>query len=208
MDHLATVTTLIRPEAAEPSTASHALPDPDPSGGLSVPKAAKRKTLPRRLFSEGGLVFLISCASYIVAGILLDFHYLSFNGDAVSRMANGFYVLYSRDPHLAAIGFVWNPGTSIADLVPLLFYHLWTPLASHMFAGSLVSALAMAGTVYQVLRTLAEWGGPEDPKTNPRCHSRLEWHDRLLRRQRNERRPLPVYAGCVVPVLAQMDPAQ
>ena len=48
--------------------------------------------------------------------------------------------------------------------MPLLFYHLWTPLASHMFAGSLVSALAMAGTVYQVLRTLAEWGVPRIPR--------------------------------------------
>ena len=118
----------------------------------------------RRLASEGTLAFLLSLTAYLIVAVLLDFHYLSFNGDAVSRMANGFYVLYSRDPHLAAIGFVWNPGTSIADLVPLLFYHLWTPLASHMFAGSLVSALAMAGTVYQVLRTLAEWGVPRIPR--------------------------------------------
>ncbi len=103
-------------------------------------------------------MFAISCALYIAVGVLLDFHYETFNGDAVSRMANAFYVLYSRDPHLAAVGFVWNPGTSIADLVPLLFYHLWTPLATHMFAASLVSAACMAGAVYQVRSTLAEWG--------------------------------------------------
>ena len=107
---------------------------------------------------------VLTFALYLVVGVLLDFHYLSFNGDAFSRMANGFYVLYSRDPHLAAIGFVWNPGTSIADLVPLLLYHLWTPFASHMFAASLVSAASMAGAVYQVRCTLAEWGVSRAPR--------------------------------------------
>ncbi|MDP9073845.1 MAG: hypothetical protein M3N98_06635 [Actinomycetota bacterium] len=108
---------------------------------------------------------MILCfALYLAVAIVLDFRYLTFNGDAASRMANGFYVLYSRDPHLAAIGFVWNPGTSIADMVPLLFYHLWTPLASHMFAASLVSALSMAGAIYQVRCTLAEWGVPRLPR--------------------------------------------
>ena len=40
--------------------------------------------------------------------------------DAMSRVANGYYVLFSRDPHLAAIGFVWNPLPSLAA-IPLLF---------------------------------------------------------------------------------------
>jgi len=101
---------------------------------------------------------------YLVVGYLLDFKYHSFSGDAVSRMANGFYVLYSRDPHLASVGFVWNPGTSIADLVPMLFYHLWTPLVTLMFAGSLVSALAMAGMIYQARCTFAEWGVSRLPR--------------------------------------------
>jgi hypothetical protein len=116
------------------------------------------------MLSEGGAVFSLALAAYLVVAILLDFHYDTFNGDAVSRMANGFYVLYSRDPHLAAVGFVWNPGTSIADSIPLLFYHFWTPLASHMFAASLVSAVCMAGAVYQVRSTLAEWGVARAPR--------------------------------------------
>jgi len=101
---------------------------------------------------------------YLIVGALLDFKYVTFNGDAASRMANGFYVLYSRDPHLAAVGFVWNPGPSIVDLVPLLFYHLWTPLASHMFAASIASAVCMAGAVYQVGCTLEEWGVDRAPR--------------------------------------------
>ncbi len=118
----------------------------------------------KRVFSESGAVMLLALALYLIAGALLDFRYHSFNGDAVSRLANGFYVLYSRDPHLAAIGFVWNPGTSIADIVPLLFYHLWSPLATRMFAATLVSATCMAGAVYQVRCTFAEWGVARLPR--------------------------------------------
>ncbi len=104
------------------------------------------------------------CSLYLFVGVLLDFHFKTFNGDATSRLANGFYLLYSRDPHLAAIGFVWNPGTSIADLVPLLFYPLWPALASHAFAASIVSAFCMAGMVYQVRCTLTEWGVARAPR--------------------------------------------
>ena len=32
----------------------------------------------------------------------------AFQGDAYSRVGNAYYVLFSRDPHLAAIGFVWG----------------------------------------------------------------------------------------------------
>ena len=35
------------------------------------------------------------------------------SGDAWSRITNAYYVLYSRDPHLAAIGFIWNPLPSL-----------------------------------------------------------------------------------------------
>ncbi len=139
--------------------------DLKPQSAAPRPRSSRHRTSPlRRVWTEGGLIFGLSLALYLVVGVLLDFRYLTFNGDAASRLANGFYVLYSRDPHLAAIGFVWNPGTSIADMVPLLFYHLWTPLASHMFAASIVSALSMAGAVYQVRSLLFEWGVLRAPR--------------------------------------------
>ena len=126
---------------------------------IATPARVSRFTrLRHRLTSEGGIVFVLAAGLYLVVGILLDFKYDSFNGDAMARMANGFYVLYSRDPHLAAIGFVWNPLQSVLDMVPLLFYHAWTPLASHDFAGTLVSVACMAGAVYQIRCALFEWG--------------------------------------------------
>ncbi len=79
-------------------------------------------------------------------------------------MANGFYVLYSGDPHLAAVGFVWEPLQSIADMVFLLGNHLWPALSHNDMAGSLVSALAMAGAVYQILLALREWGVSRAPR--------------------------------------------
>jgi hypothetical protein len=128
------------------------------------PVRSKRKSLVRRIFSESGLVLVFSLALYLAVGALLDFHYDAYALDAISRLANGFYVLYSRDPHLAAVGFVWNPLPSFADLVPLLFYHLWPPLASHIFAATLVSAVTMAGMVYQVWWALYEWGVSRAPR--------------------------------------------
>ena len=89
-----------------------------------------------RLRREGFVVGVLAAGVYLTAAILLDFVYLSMPGDAVSRMANGFYALYSRDPHLAAIGFVWTPLTSMADLVVLLFKGVWPSLATHDVAAA------------------------------------------------------------------------
>ena len=67
-------------------------------------------------------------------------------------------------PHLAAVGFVWDPLTSVADMVFLLGNHLWPALSHNDMAGSLVSALAMAGAVYQTSAALREWGVARTPR--------------------------------------------
>jgi len=124
----------------------------------------RRESLRRRTSSEGGIAFLLVAVLYLVCGSILAFHYHAFFGDAVSRMANGFYVLYSRDPHLAAIGFVWNPLQSVTDIVPLLLYHLWPALATRDMAGTIVSSLCMAGATYQLLCAFREWGVARAPR--------------------------------------------
>ena len=122
-----------------------------------------RESLRRRTSSEGGIAFLLVAVLYLMFGAILAFHYHSFFGDAVSSMANGFYILYSRDPHLAAIGFVWNPFQSVADIVPLLLYHLWPALATRDMAGTIVSSLCMAGAMYQLLCGFRGVGRASDP---------------------------------------------
>jgi hypothetical protein len=116
------------------------------------------------MISEGKIVFLFALGLYLVVAILLDFKFKVFPADAFSRMANGFYVIYSGDPHLAAVGFVWEPLQSFSDMVVLLGNHLWPALSHDEMAGCLVSSLAMAGAAYQILLALREWGVSRAPR--------------------------------------------
>ena len=128
-----------------------------------IERPAKEKR-PRFVRSESASVLVASFAAYFTVSMLLDFKYLSFQGDAIARMANGFYILHSRDPHLAAVGFVWNPLSSFAVLPSLAFNSLWPVLASHNVAGTTVSAFAMTGAVYQLHALLREWGVSAAPR--------------------------------------------
>jgi hypothetical protein len=102
------------------------------------------------------LWFLTPFALYLALGAVLAFHYHSFNGDAQARVANAYYVLFSRDPHLAAIGFVWNPLPSLLCLPLLLFSPIWPALAHQVFAGIIMDAAFMAGAVVQVRGILSD----------------------------------------------------
>ncbi len=102
--------------------------------------------------------FLLPLAVYLVVGAVLAFHYASFQGDGQNRVADAYYVLFSRDPHLAAIGFVWNPLPTLAVLPLLPFKFLWPTLTERAYAGDIVSALFMAGAVYQLQAMLADLG--------------------------------------------------
>lgn len=83
---------------------------------------------------------------YLAVAVLLVRHDILF-ADAMSRVGNACYVLFSRDPHLPAIGFVWNPLPSLV-LLPILPLKSVAPwLVTHGFAGAIQSALLMAGTV-------------------------------------------------------------
>lgn len=137
------------------------IPRPDTSGPNRIPG---RRSLRSRVLSEGGIVFILVFVLYAIIAVLLDLKYRTFDGDAFSRMANGFYIIYSRDPHLAAVGFVWEPLQSLADAVLLLGNHVWPALSHNDMAGSLVSALAMAGAVHQLRSALQEWGVSRTPR--------------------------------------------
>ncbi|HEX7225338.1 MAG TPA: hypothetical protein VF367_07150, partial [Candidatus Limnocylindria bacterium] len=55
------------------------------------------------------VVLVALLALYLTAGVLVTLVHHGLPGDAWSRVGNAYYVLFSRDPHLAAMGFVWNP---------------------------------------------------------------------------------------------------
>jgi hypothetical protein len=119
---------------------------------------ARRRALQLLRPREGAVAFLAATAGYLVTGALLVLHYGVIDIDAMSRVANASYVLDSRYPHLAAIGFVWNPLPSLADLPLVPFAHFWPVLKDHAFAGSITSALFMAGAVVLLLGILRDFG--------------------------------------------------
>ncbi|TBL70580.1 hypothetical protein EYB31_33165 [Paenibacillus thalictri] len=86
-------------------------------------------------------LFIAIFAAEFVAGFYISYFNEFMHPDALSRVANAFYVLYSRDPHLAAIGFVWNPLPSFMEIIPLLFYPLFPALAYDGLSAVIVSSL-------------------------------------------------------------------
>ncbi|SFL64321.1 Dolichyl-phosphate-mannose-protein mannosyltransferase [Paenibacillus sp. 1_12] len=92
-------------------------------------------------------------AGYYVSHVIGYVH-----SDSMSRVANAFYVLYSRDPHLGAIGFVWNPLPSLMELLLLLPYPWFPELASSALAGVIMSSLFAGLTAVMLARAAVEFG--------------------------------------------------
>lgn len=109
---------------------------------------------------ESRLIFWIPLAVFLVTGAVLVFHYSSLNADATARVANAYYMLFSRDPHLAAVGFVWNPLPSFTVLPLLPLKVFWPALAQRAFAGNVSSAVFMAGAVWLMWRILVDLDVP------------------------------------------------
>lgn len=85
------------------------------------------------------LVFLAEWAF----GIWLGYHKVLL-GDAMSRTANAFYVLYSQPPRLTSMGMVWNPLPSVLQLPFVWLSQWWRPLLTKGISMSFVSALFAA----------------------------------------------------------------
>ena len=87
-------------------------------------------------------------------------------GDALSRAANAYYVLWIKPAHLASIGFVWNPLPSLLELPFMVFAQIWRPIASSALAGLFWTAAFTAGSAALIynncrhfkLSSLATWG--------------------------------------------------
>ena len=123
-------------------------------------RARRRPTLP----PEGAIVFSLAGAGYLAAAALLVFRFQVVSTQALGLVANASYVLFSRDPHVAAIGFVGSPLPSILLLPLLPLRALWPALTDAGFAACIVSALFMAGAVYQLYQLLREGGVSRMPR--------------------------------------------
>jgi hypothetical protein len=79
-------------------------------------------------------------------------------GDAISRTANAFYVLYIDPPHLASIGTVWNPLPSLLQIPLMLLWSIYKPIASSALTGVLMSSAFAAGNVVLIYKSAIDFG--------------------------------------------------
>ncbi|WKG04776.1 glycosyltransferase family 39 protein [Mycolicibacterium sp. HK-90] len=98
----------------------------------------------------GQIAFVSSFLVYAAVGYWLQVRHGFIVGDALSRMQAAQAVLDSRQPHLAAIGFIFTPLTAIVNLPGVLLADVWPDLIRYGYATSLASALFMAGAVVQI----------------------------------------------------------
>ena len=106
------------------------------------------KPRPRARFPiENTLLFGVAVTFYIIIANYIVFHVHYMINDAYARIDNAFDVLFTRDPHLAAIGFVWPPLPSFVDLPIIAFRGVWPALVNQGFGGSIEAAIFSAGTV-------------------------------------------------------------
>jgi hypothetical protein len=103
-------------------------------------------------------LFAVLSVFYFAVGAVLVLRYNMFDPDAPSRVANAGYALFSRQPHLSAIGFVWNPLPSLAQIPVLQLSGWWPELKTHGLAAVVQSALFMAGAAVMIRRIALDRG--------------------------------------------------
>jgi hypothetical protein len=108
----------------------------------------------------GAALFVTFSAVYFGVGAVLVLRYNLLDPDAPSRVANAGYTFLSRNPHLSAIGFVWNPLPSLVEIPVVWFSQWWAPLKTHGLAGAVQSSLFMAGAVLALRGIALDRGVP------------------------------------------------
>ncbi|BCN51405.1 hypothetical protein RE9416_47060 [Prescottella equi] len=110
--------------------------------GRGTPRVRER----RKPWALYGILF----TAYVAVGVWMNVGVGFIFTDSLSRVAAVSGVLLSRDPHLAAIGFVFTPLTAFAQL-PLGFLgHWWPELLRWNLTAAVMSAAFMAGAVVQI----------------------------------------------------------
>jgi hypothetical protein len=104
------------------------------------------------------VLFVVSAAAYFTFGAVMILRYNFFDPDGPSRVANAGYAVLSRDPHLSAIGFVWNPLPSLTEIPLVAISRWWPELRTAGLASVVHSSLFMAGSVVMVRRIAVDRG--------------------------------------------------
>jgi 4-amino-4-deoxy-L-arabinose transferase-like glycosyltransferase len=116
-----------------------------------------------RRLSDGRLAwtaFAMLFLCYTAIGYWLQVRHGFIIGDSLARVAAAQSVLFSRSPHLAAIGFIFTPLTAMVQIPLIALSPLWPAVAERAFSGTVMSSVFMAGAVYQMLRMGMDRGLP------------------------------------------------
>ncbi|MFV8170760.1 ArnT family glycosyltransferase [Mycolicibacterium peregrinum] len=97
---------------------------------------------------------------YLAVGHWLQVQHGFIMGDTLSRVVATQSVLFSRDPHLAALGFIFTPVAAMVQIPAVALGAVWPDIAGRAFAGTIMSATFMAGAAVQMFSMGADRGLP------------------------------------------------
>ncbi len=105
-------------------------------------------------------LFVVCLVIYVGVGYWLQVRQGYIMGDTLSRVASTQAVLFSRDPHLAALGFIFTPVAALAQIPAVLLSPVFPDIAARALSGTLMSGLFMSGAVVQIFSMGADRGLP------------------------------------------------
>ena len=127
---------------------------------VSVPLAAPRlaTTAGRRRRINGAVaIFVLVFAVEFAFGMWMAARGFRWN-DSMSRSASALSVLYSADPKLANIGFVWPPLPTLLGVFWALLYPIWPGIVSSGASAALSTATCSGATAAMLLLTARKLG--------------------------------------------------
>ena len=105
-------------------------------------------------------IFFLCLAVYIAVGYWLQIQNGFIMGDTLSRVSSTRSVLFSRDPHLAALGFIFTPVAAMVQIPAVWLSPLFPEITARALSGTLMSALFMSGAAVQIFSMGADRGLP------------------------------------------------
>lgn len=105
-------------------------------------------------------IFFAFLIVYLAVGYWLQIQHAFIMGDTLSRVAATQSVLFSRDPHLAALGFIFTPVAAMVQIPAIAFSAVWPHITTYAYSGTIMSAAFMAGAAVQILSMGTDRGLP------------------------------------------------
>ncbi|MGC4961587.1 ABC transporter [Gordonia sp. DT218] len=95
-------------------------------------------------------LFAIVWVVYLVVGVYLATDVRFYVGDSLSRVQSAQSVLFSREPHVSAIGFIFTPLTALVQLPLTALTPIFPAMTTSAISAAVMSSAFMAGSVIQV----------------------------------------------------------